>query len=275
MVRLALKHIRVVLVEPAGALNVGSAARVMANMGLSQLVLVAPHCDPLGEEARRMAVHAAHVLEQAKTVATLPTALIGCDRAIATTARDRALNTTMELPEVALPWLLNGNGEDTPTALIFGPEDRGLSNEELNYAQRFVRIPSDSAYDSLNLAQAIAVCCYELARATVPRQTPTAVVAPAESPKRVSLDQLEGFNQHLESVLLKIGYLYPHTAESRMEKFRRFFLRAAPTPQELAMLRGILRQMDWAVTQASKRIPLETSNSPPQDTSQGSGERTQ
>ncbi|MGD1932393.1 MAG: RNA methyltransferase [Leptolyngbyaceae cyanobacterium] len=275
MVRLALKHIRVVLVKPAGALNVGSAARVMANMGLSQLVLVAPHCDPLGDEARLMAVHAAHILEQAKTVATLPAALIGCDRAIATTARDRALHTTMELPEVALPWLLNGNGEDTPTALIFGPEDRGLSNEELNHAQRFVRIPSDLAYDSLNLAQAIAVCCYELARATVPRQTPAAAVTPVASPKRVSLDQLEGFNQHLESVLLKIGYLYPHTAESRMEKFRRFFLRAAPTPQELAMLRGILRQMDWAATQTSEHIPLETSDSPPQDTSQGSGERTQ
>jgi tRNA/rRNA methyltransferase len=255
MVRSQLQHIRIILVEPAGALNVGAAARVMANMGLSQLVLVNPQCDPNGDEARLMAVHAAAILAQSSVVQTLPEALRGCMRAIATTSRDHALNTEMELPELALPWLLKQNEADGATALIFGPEDRGLSNAELNYAQRFVRIPADEAYDSLNLAQAIAVCCYELARAAQPRSLEITPQSPATPPKTVTLEKLEGFHQHLESVLLKIGYLYPHTAESRMEKFRRFFLRAAPTPQELAMLRGILRQMEWALTQASKQVP--------------------
>ncbi|MGF1460884.1 MAG: RNA methyltransferase [Leptolyngbyaceae cyanobacterium] len=257
MVSPQLQHIRIVLVEPAGALNVGAAARVMANMGLSQLVLVKPHCTPLDEEARRMAVHAAHLLEQATVVDCLPDALIGCTRAIATTARERALGSALELPEVALPWLLcNETTEPRPTALIFGPEDRGLSNEELNFAQRFVRIPSDAAYASLNLAQAIALCCYELARAAHPRQAAPTTPAP-RPPESASLEQIEGFHQHLESVLLKIGYLYPHTAEKRMEKFRRFFLRAAPTPQELAMLRGILRQTDWALSQTQPVSPSD------------------
>ena len=251
MVRPSLEHIRIVLVEPAGALNVGAAARVMANMGLTRLVLVKPHCDQLGEEARRMAVHAGALLEKATIVGTLAEALTGCKRAIATTARPRTLNTPLELPEVALPWLLKTNEETTATALIFGPEDRGLSNEEMNYAQRFVCIPSDPAYASLNLAQAIALCCYELARATQPRVQALETTEPVNSPETAPLEKLEGFYQHLESLLLKIGYLYPHTASSRMEKFRRFFLRAAPTEQELAMLRGILRQMEWALKQGS------------------------
>lgn len=243
----ALNHIRIVLVEPAGALNVGSAARVMANMGLTRLVLVKPQCDPLGEEARRMAVHAGELLEQATTVATLPEALTGCVRAIATTARPRDMDTPLELPEVALPWLLHDREDVAPTALIFGPEDRGLSNRELNYAQRFVCIPSDSSYPSLNLAQAIAVCCYELSRATHPRIANAAVPQSVSTSKAAPLEKLEGFYQHLESLLLKIGYLYPHTASSRMEKFRRFFLRAEPTQQELSMLRGTLRQVEWAL----------------------------
>lgn len=271
MVRPALEHIRIVLVEPAGALNVGSAARVMANMGLTRLVLVHPHCDPLGEDARRMAVHAGGILEQATIVATLPAALTGCTRAIATTARPRTLETPLELPEVALPWLLNRATQTTATALIFGPEDRGLSNEELNYAQRFVCIPSDSDYPSLNLAQAIAVCCYELARAAHPRVEPPPLPSQPETPlKSATLEKLEGFYQHLESILLKIGYLYPHTASSRMEKFRRFFLRAAPTQQELAMLRGILRQVGWAVDQAGKSsVPPQQEVSTLQDETRG------
>ncbi|HEY9806724.1 MAG TPA: RNA methyltransferase, partial [Candidatus Obscuribacterales bacterium] len=168
----ALANVRIVLVEPAGPLNIGAIARVMKNMGLHQLVLVNPHCDPLGPEARQMAVHAIDLLTTARVVPNLPTALQGCQRAIATTARPRAIETELEHPRNALPWLLAeaagaenpeaGSTELLQSALIFGPEDRGLSNEELNYAQRFIRIPSSPAYPSLNLAQAVAVCCYEL-----------------------------------------------------------------------------------------------------------------
>lgn len=259
----SLSHVRIILVEPAGALNVGSAARVMANMGLSQMVLVNPHCDPLGEEAQRMAVHAQAVLAQATVVKTLPEALTGCQRAIATTARVRAIAAPLERPDTALPWLLEI--PEAPTALIFGPEDRGLSNAELNQAQRFVCIPSDAAYPSLNLAQAIAICCYELAQAACLPRLPGEQGSSSLDINTAPLEQLEGFYQHLQSLLLQVGYLYPHTASSRMEKFRRFFLRAAPTQQELAMLRGILRQVEWALTQAGHSSPAKASPSPPQD----------
>ena len=173
--RTALAQIRIVLVEPAGPLNVGSIARVMKNFGLQHLVLVKPHCDPLGEEAMQMAVHAKDLLEAASVVADIPAALEGCYRAIATTARPRDINTPLEPPEQALPALLQAiepaqtggtQSERGDRALIFGPEDRGLSNEELIHAQRFVKIPTDDRYSALNLAQAVAVCCYELHRAS-------------------------------------------------------------------------------------------------------------
>ena len=156
--------VRIVLVEPAGALNVGSIARVMKNMGLTELVLVNPRCDRMSEEAVRMAVHAKDVLEQSLVVDSLPAALEGCNRAIATTARTRGIPTKLESPRTALPWLL---GKNLNSALIFGSEERGLSNQELNYGQRFVSIPSSPIYPSLNLAQAVAVCAYELHQASL------------------------------------------------------------------------------------------------------------
>ena len=295
MLEMADANIRIVLVEPAGPLNVGSVARVMKNMGLHQLVLVNPHCDHLGEEALLMAVRAADILETAKVVESLPAALVGCVRAIATTGDDsRSLPTKLEDPADALPWLL-----EAPSALIFGPEDCGLTNAQLNRAQRLIRIPSSDAYTSLNLAQAVAICCYELYRekGRSPRevgrekQEPEEASFPGSAWERTSrgsasstdatdnlstcyqeqlatsqtenpsppltsapLENLEGYYQQLETLLLKIGYLQPHTAASRMEKFRRLYNRAYPTIEEVAMLRGVLRQTEWAM----KTYPRET-----------------
>ncbi|MGB3308329.1 MAG: RNA methyltransferase [Nodosilinea sp.] len=249
-----LDRIRIVLVEPAGPLNVGAAARVMKNMGLRHLVVVNPQCDLHAEEAQRMAVHGDDVLSAAKVVTNLPEALVGCERAIATTGRLHRQDQPLELPEVALPWLLPPAPEASfAAALIFGPEDRGLSNDELIYAQRWVRIPASDRYPSLNLAQAVAVCGYLLHRSALAESLEAAfpaVETAAVAGHSASLDQLEGFYRDLEIVLLKIGYLYPHTAASRMAKLRRLLHRAGPDGKELAMLRGILRQVSWAVDKA-------------------------
>jgi tRNA/rRNA methyltransferase len=214
----------------------------MKNMGLRNLVLVNPHCDPLGAEARQMAVHAADILETAQQVDSIPAALVGCYRAIATTGRPRSGAARLETPRQALPWLF-----ELPSALIFGPEDRGLNNEELNYAQRFIQIPSHPDYPSLNLAQAVAVCCYELYQLTQssalgPEQTD--LHEPTDAP--AAMDAIEGYFQHLEATLLEIGFLFPHTAASRMQKIRQIYGRAQLTESELALLRGILRQTAWA-----------------------------
>ncbi|MDJ0599509.1 MAG: RNA methyltransferase [Crocosphaera sp.] len=235
----ALNKVRIVLVEPAGPLNVGSVARVMKNMGLNQLILVKPHCDRFSDEARRMAVHGIEVLEKSQVVDNIPEALKGCQRIIATTGRSLSLPTHLETPREALPWLLK---EELNTALMFGPEDRGLNNEELNYAQRFVSIEANPDYPSLNLAQAVAVCSYELYQAaqdSLDSKTDLCF-------NLASFEMLEGYYQHLEAVLLKIGYLYPHTAKARLEKFRRLYNKANLTTEEVALLRGILRQLDWA-----------------------------
>jgi tRNA/rRNA methyltransferase len=271
----ALANIRIVLVEPAGALNVGSIARVMKNMGLGYLVLVNPRCDHLSSEARQMAVHAGSILENARVLESLPEGLSGCHWAIATTGKPRTLAATLESPKEVLPAFLHF-AQQGAAALIFGPEDRGLNNTELNYAQRFLSIPSSAEYPSLNLAQAVAICCYELYQLALsgggdgmayleqegifskhnsPPPSPTASatvstpVSPQETP--APLDVVEAFYQQMEAVLLKIGYLYPHTAESRMQKFRRLFSRSLPTHLEVAMLRGILSQIEWAI-QAGK-----------------------
>lgn len=241
-----LEHIRIVVVEPAGALNVGSIARAMKNMGLSQLILVNPRCDHLGEEARLMAVHGADLLEKATVVETLVEGLKGCKKAIATTGLLRDLPIKVETPKQALPWLLE---DETPSAIIFGREDHGLSNVELNYAQRLVCIPTADEYTSLNLAQAIAVCCYEL-RSLSQTENPAPVASP--TPDLVDLDALEGYYQNLETLLLKVGYLQPHTAEARMGKFRSLYNRTGLSSAETAMLRGILRQVNWAIANPDK-----------------------
>lgn len=271
--------LRIVLMEPAGPLNVGSIARVMKNFGLSQLVLVNPQCDPLGDEARMMAVHAADVLEQAHRVETLPEALVGVHRAIATTGLEHDFPTPLESPRQVLPWLIPTPG--TPAcegAIIFGREDSGLTTQELHYAQRLLHIPSHDGYTSLNLAQAVAVCCYELSQiwhessdrrsnthsdsaiAPPPLGGPPATEPPAPQ------DALEGLYQHLEKVLLKIGYLYPHTAASRMRRFRRLGHRAQPSSQEVHMLRGILSQVQWAVQNLHLKHPSQDQS--PQTTHQ-------
>jgi len=251
-----LSRVRIILVETAGAFNLGSVARVMKNMGLSHLVLVNPQCDRSSEAAQHMAVHAKDILANAEIVADLPAALVGCSRAIATTSEPRSLNTPLEPLRTTLPWL---GAIDQPTALIFGREDRGLSNVELSYAQRFVAIPSHGDYPSLNLAQAVAICCYELHQLTLsPKELPEITPIAAENsaknsaennPQLVSLDAMEMYYQQLEAVLLKIGYLYPHTAQARMTKFRHLFNRVNFAPEELAMMRGVLSQVVWALQQ--------------------------
>ena len=250
-----MKNIKIVLVEPAGALNIGSIARVMKNMQLTQMVLVNPQCDPVGKEARLMAVHAQDVLDNAVIVDSLPAALQGCQRAIATTARSRSLPTDLESPRQALPWLV---APDITSALIFGSEERGLSNQELNYGQRFVCIPSNPEYSSLNLAQAVAICGYELyqtylaqnidnSTAYVKLQVdPTDRVAsvPAEN---APVETVEAYYESLESLLLEVGFLYPHTVAARMAKVRRIYNRANLKPEEVSLLRGMLRQIRWAI----------------------------
>ena len=242
-----LGKIRIIVVEPAGSRNIGSIARVMKNFALYNLILVNPQCEHLGLEARHMAVHAQDVLESAIVVPTLLDGLQGCKQAIATCGDDRDLGIPPESPQIALPSLLGADLQ--PAALIFGREDTGLTNEELNYAQRLVRIPSNPDYSSLNLATAVGICCYQLSISLESHDLEQEVSLPSKTTDLAPLDVVEAYYQQLESLLLKIGYLYSHTAFSRMEKFRQMYHRTQLKNREVAMLRGVLRQFAWALSQ--------------------------
>lgn len=250
-----LRQVRIVLVEPAGPLNVGAIARILKNMGLHQLILVNPQCDPHSADARQMAVHAQEILQHAQVVSTLAAALQDCRRVIATTGREQTtLNVPLEPPRHCLPWLLT---DDAPAALVFGREDRGLTNAELNQAHRCLYIPSDPVYPSMNLAQAVAVCAYELRMiALSPAAAPSGSAAPVSPPPLAPPAphaQLEGYLQDLETLLLTVGYLHPHTRASRMEKIRQLYQRSLPSENEVALLRGMIRQLRWALGTTEQR----------------------
>jgi tRNA/rRNA methyltransferase len=241
---LGVEQVRIVLVEPAGARNVGSIARVMTNMGLSQLVIVNPQCEVGSEEARRMAVHGQQLLRSCQVVPDLSTALQGCQRVVATTFRQDDLPRSPQPPAVALAWLLE---IPAPTAVIFGREDNGLSNQELDYAQRYLRIPVSPVYSSLNLAQAVGICAYELFQLSQLLSNQETAVPVAAAPGLATVDQLDRYYQQLETLLLDIGYLQPQTAPSRMAKLRRLYGRSELSGNELALLRGICHQLTWAL----------------------------
>ncbi len=225
----------IILVEPAGALNLGSVARVMKNFGLTDLRLVAPLCAVDDPEALLMAVHAPEILATARIYADLKAAVADCAQVVGTTGRIHPLPALA--PEATLPWLLASSAG----ALVFGPEDRGLSNEELGYCQQWLTLPTDRAYPSLNLAQAVGICCYLL------RQSQPLVSMPITEP--ATSQKLEAFYDHWSETLLNIGYLLPHTQTRKMEKFRRIFSRAQLTDEEVTLLRGVLRQLRWSYQQ--------------------------
>ncbi|ABD00098.1 RNA methyltransferase [Synechococcus sp. 63AY4M2] len=246
-----LAQVRLVLVRPAGPRNLGAIARVMKNMGLRQWVLVDPQCDPLDAEAVTMAVHATDLLRQARQVPTLAEALQGCVQVFGTAGRREPYPPEWQIqsPRQAFPELLAAG----PAALVFGPEDRGLSNEELALCHRQIQIPTDPAYPSLNLAQAVGICCYEL-RTLLCQNLPPPVTSSGIS-KPAPFELLEGFFGHLEALLLQIGYLHPHTARRKMLKLRALFHRAGLIVSEVALLRGILRQLQWSQKSSPREPP--------------------
>ena len=242
----------VVLVEPAGALNVGSVARLCANFAIDELRLVAPRCDPLDDEARRMAVHGLPMLERARPFASLAEALADCARVVATSGRGEGEPLALHGPAEALGWLLATSPEAdpgvgskrAPAAIVFGREDRGLSNDELLQAGRLLQIATGPAYASLNLSHAVAVVLHELQRLrSGPGPRVTEEATGAEPAPR---GELEATLRDAEALLLEVGFLLPHTARARMAKLRALLQRALVRPGELALLRGMVCQLRWA-----------------------------
>jgi TrmH family RNA methyltransferase len=153
-------NVRIVLVEPIYSLNVGSVCRAMANMGLSDLALVAPRpLDP--RAAHMMACHAGAILDGRREFATLAEAVADCGLVMGTSAREGLYRQHARTPREWAPRALEAAAEGR-VALVFGREDNGLSNEELALCTQIIQIPTSEAYRSINVAQAVMICCYEL-----------------------------------------------------------------------------------------------------------------
>ncbi len=236
--------IKVILVEPAGALNLGSVARLCENFGVDELRLVAPRCDPDDPEAKRMAVRGAKFLKAAETFSCLLDAISDCRRVIATCGRIDHGTIPLNHPEEALPWLIN-TSKESPVALVFGREDRGLTNQELLLAQKVITIETSPQYPSLNLSHAVAVVLHELNRSQ--RDFSTSNPKDKLSHQPASPVELNECLEETKELLLRVGFLLDHTAEARMTKIRGLLQRAEIRPEEVAMIRGILRQIRWAI----------------------------
>ena len=238
----------VVLVEPSGPLNVGSVARLCANFDTGALRLVAPRCDASSAEAKLMAVHGAQQLERCEHYPSLEAAVADCRRVVACSGRVEGRQREHLNPPAALHWLMAPIGGPNRVALVFGREDHGLHNSELHLAGRLLRIPTGASYGSLNLSHAVAVCLAQLHMLlTGDHQSPHTSTAalPAEE-ERPAQAELEAALVDAEALLLEVGFLYPHTAAARMAKLRQLLLRGEPSSAEVALLRGMVRQLRWA-----------------------------
>jgi tRNA (cytidine32/uridine32-2'-O)-methyltransferase len=228
-----LKNIRIILVNTSHTGNIGSAARAMKTMGLEQLILVDPVSKPDGK-ASALAAGATDVLANAKIVSTLQEAISDCGLVVGTSARSRTLSWPMVNPEeCAIKFKSEVN--EYPVALVFGRENNGLTNEELQQCHYHVCIDSNPEYSSLNLAQAVQILCYEMRKAFL--QTKFETVSETAYPL---VEDLEQFYVHLEQSLQHTGFIVPKHPGLVMTKLRRLFNRARPESQELNILRGML-----------------------------------
>lgn len=234
-----LNNIRIVLIGTSHSGNIGSAARAMKVMGLTDLVLVAPQCER-DEQAIALAAGAADIVENATVVSTLEEAIADCGFVIGSSARARTLEWPQLDPrECGVRSVQEANQH--PVAVLFGRERTGLTNEELQKCQAHVYIPANPEYSSLNLAMAVQTISYELRMAALEQQQSPQSDEIAVYPRS---QELELFYEHLEKVLNETHFLSHKQPTAVMAKLRRLFSRARPELQELNILRGILSSVE-------------------------------
>ncbi len=247
----------IVLVRPQLAVNIGTAARAMANFDLSDLRLVAPKGGWPPEPEHRATAEAAAsgavgLLDTARTFATLTEAVADLNYLWATTARERGQGKRVLLPEAAMAecaTALRGRGERH--GLLFGPERTGLDNDEVATADAIVTFPVSAAYGSLNLAQAVLLMGYEWRRVTRVPELPNAKHGP-----RASRDQVLSFFDYLEAELTAADYFRPDDKRPVMRRnLRNILHRLEMSEQDVRTLRGAVVRLVEGRRQASRRGP--------------------
>jgi tRNA/rRNA methyltransferase len=255
-----LEHVAIVLHKPRYPENIGAAARAACNMGISRLVVVEPeNCDL--QRVLTLATHAAiRIVEEMRCLDDLQKALAPYQYVVGTTARlggqRQVVSTPAQMARQLIPI-----SQKNQVALLFGPEDRGLTNAEIRLCHHLVTIPT-ARFSSLNLGQAVMVLCYELFKTTAP---------PAKTycPRLATRLELDGMYDQIKDILVRIDYIQPDNPDYWMNKLRHFFTRLQLRAGEVSIIRGICRQVNWYAGQRyrdgvqSTQAPTDLNNHRP------------
>ena len=240
-----LDNIKIVLVETSHTGNMGSAARAMKTMGLTNLCLVNPIIKP-DSQSISLAAGASDIIKQAQIFLSLEAAVADCPLVIGTSARPRSLQWPNLTPKECGEKIIAEACRHAQVALVFGRERVGLTNDELQKCHFHVSIPANPDYSSLNLAMSVQVLSYEIRMSLLSAQEASIKldeqdINEVHYPKD---EDIERFYQHLEQTLLQTGFINPHHPGQIMGRLRRLFTRARIEQQELNILRGILTSID-------------------------------
>jgi tRNA/rRNA methyltransferase len=229
-------NITIVLHQPRHPENIGSVARAMCNMGFSRLVVIAPPNFDLNK-IMVLATHAASdIVDKISIYTGLKDALSHFNYVVGTTARLGGQRQVVKHPSKLAQKLVSISVENR-IAILFGPEDKGLSNEDIRYCHALVNIPT-SEFSSLNLAQAVMIICYELFIAGLEKNAEF-------TPRLASRHELDGMYNQLKDILVRISYINPENPDYWINNLRRFFSRLPLRAKEVSIIRGICRQIDW------------------------------
>ena len=233
-------NLKVVLVEPKGPLNVGSIARLCANFEVHELRIISPKCDLYSLEAKKMALKGQKYLDKCKIFNNLEQAIFDCDLVLASCGRvDKSKDSLFESPEDISKWI-SSIKQINNLAIVFGREDRGLTNQELLMAHRIFNIPSSENYPSLNISHAVSIILYELNKSCKRDLHKDLIVFDLASSKQINESFLE-----IEEMLIRVGYLLKHTSRAKIIKFKKYIIRANTSMHEMNILRGIVHQINW------------------------------
>ncbi|OGT37858.1 MAG: tRNA (cytosine(32)/uridine(32)-2'-O)-methyltransferase TrmJ [Gammaproteobacteria bacterium RIFCSPHIGHO2_12_FULL_38_14] len=234
-----LNRIRIVLVQTSHPGNIGAAARAMKTMGLKHLYLVSPLEFP-HQKAVEMASGANDVLEQAIVVRTLQEAIADCSLIVGTSTRMRRIPWPLFALRDAVDEI--AKQPSGSIAILFGREQTGLTNDELEHCHLHLHIPANASYSSLNIAAAVQVVAYELRVKSLVDESIMVMDEPS-----ATADEMENLFTHLERTFIKVQFLKPHAPRKLMTRFRRLFYKARLDKMEVNMLRGFLTAIDESV----------------------------
>lgn len=259
-----LDQIRIVMIQTTHPGNIGAVARAMKNMGLNDLCIVSPKRFP-DPEADARASGATDILESAKVVSSLDEALEDCHFVVGTSARGRHIPWPITSPREMASVAVNLQ-PGKRMAILFGREDRGLTNDELHRCHHHVHIPTNPDFSSLNVAAAVQVIAYELRVASLESAS---VIAPQWGTDwdidLADAREVELMFEHLEKTLVQVDFLDPNNPRQLMTRLRRLFLRSVPDKVEINVMRGFLTAINKATSSAMQKPTLLNDQHPPSD----------